>query len=216
MACPIGELAARCKANPYDASCAPVGERPELVRFNEAWSNAVGLVVRPLGAYCDRNKPLLGLLEAFATTSERDLLRACEQAKRDDWCMGRKGNDRDQARKRDVGCVSPAVLRRLLDAADEHEAKQRKHDEREKRERLRIQAERDAELNQDKVPPPKPEDIERLIQDAAKQVRGIPPRPRPLVAVPRVQVNDPQFTSRRLTLEELDKELDKRPREEGL
>jgi len=119
MSCPIGELAKRCRENQHDAGFAPVGERPELVKFNAAWSTAVGLSTRSLGTYSDRNRPLLALLDAFAITSEADMARVAEQAARDDWCTGRKGSERDTARKRDIGCLSPTVLRRLLDAADE-------------------------------------------------------------------------------------------------
>lgn len=119
MTCPVGELAKRCRLNQHDAGVAPLGERPELVRVNEAWARAVGLQVRPLGSYGDRNRPLTALLEAFEVATEDELLRACEAAARDDWCCGRKGSDRDQARKRDIGCLSQTVLRRLLDAAAE-------------------------------------------------------------------------------------------------
>ncbi len=119
MSCPVGELAKRCRLNQHDAAFAPLGDRPELVRVNEAWARAVGLQVRPLGSYGDRNRPLTALLEAFEVATEEELLRACEAAARDDWCCGRKGSDRDQARKRDIGCLSQTVLRRLLDSAAE-------------------------------------------------------------------------------------------------
>jgi hypothetical protein len=104
--------------NQFDAGMSGIGERPELQRINQAWSSAVGLKARPLGTYSDKNRTLIALLEAFETTSEEDLLRACDQASRDDWCRGIKGSDRDPARKRDIGCLSLNVLRRLLDAAD--------------------------------------------------------------------------------------------------
>lgn len=123
MSCPVGELAKRCRLNQYDASMAPLGERPELVRVSEAWAQAVGVRPRPLGAYGDRNKPLLALLEAFEVATEAELLAVCEVAARDDWCTGRKGSERDPARKRDLGCLTQTVLRRLLDAVEERRPK---------------------------------------------------------------------------------------------
>jgi hypothetical protein len=94
-----------------------------LQRINQAWSDAVGLRARPLGCYSDKNRTLIALLEAFETTSEADLLRACEQASRDDWCTGKTAGKGDNPRKRDVGCLSQNVLRRLLDACEESRPK---------------------------------------------------------------------------------------------
>jgi hypothetical protein len=126
MTCPAAELAAHVRANPHDASISPLADRPDVAAINAGWSKAVGLVIRPLGCYSERNKPLQAILDALAVAPIEDVLRACEQAGRDDWCTGRKGSERDQARKRDVGCLSPTVLRRLLDTVDESAAKDRK------------------------------------------------------------------------------------------
>lgn len=151
MICPASELAARCKANPHDAGMTALEERQDVAAVNAAWSKAVGLTPRRLGRYTDRNAPLLAILEALEVTPLDDLLRACDQASRDDWCRGLRGSDRDPARKRDIGCLSRKVLNHLLVAADAHAEKQRKRKENE----ARIAASEAAQRNRDRIPRPR-------------------------------------------------------------
>jgi hypothetical protein len=116
MTCPLQELNARCKANPYDANNTPLNTRPEIVAINDSWLEAVGLANRKLGLYSDGNKPLLRILEALEVHSVERIMIAVKQAARDDWCRGRKGND---PHKCDVGSMTITVLSRLLEAADD-------------------------------------------------------------------------------------------------
>jgi hypothetical protein len=191
MTCPASELAARCKANPHDAGMTALEDRPDIASVNTAWAKAVGLTPRRLGSYTDRNAPLVAILEALEVTPLDALLRACEQASRDDWCRGIKGSDRDPARKRDVGCLSRRVLNRLLidaDARAEHERKRRINAQ---RIAAAEQAEREREL-QPRQPPPTPRQVHALVAGLVSAQQQPPP-----VAA-----------QRRMTAEELDAALE--------
>lgn len=118
-ALPISELAKRWRENPSWVAESSPQSRPELVSAAEAWDASVGLAPRSLG-HAGRDAGTRALLELYADgVSQADILRACSQAKLDGWICGRDpGRPGDQPRKRRIDCLSHAVLRRLLDAAD--------------------------------------------------------------------------------------------------
>lgn len=196
MTCPATELAARCRANTHDASLTDLESRPDVTAVNAAWSKAVGIALRRLGCYSDRNRPLQAILDALAVASLEDVLRACDQASRDDWCCGRKGTDRDQARKRDVGCLSPTVLRRLLDAADAEAAKQKRKRENEERIAAAEAAERRREREARTAPrvAPTSRDINALVSGVAKPIDSVRTEQQPKQSKP-------------MTAEEIDRAL---------
>jgi hypothetical protein len=117
---PIGELAKRWRENPTWVAVSAPQHRQELASASLAWDTAVGLAHRPLGDP-GRDNGTRALLELFADGVDLgEILRACKQAGRDDWICGRSSSGRpgDTPRKRRIDCLSHAVLRRLLDAAD--------------------------------------------------------------------------------------------------
>lgn len=118
-ALPIGELAKRWKANPTWVEESSPQARPELVEATRAWEVAVGLAHRQLGRP-SRDSCAKALLELYADgVPHADIMRACAQVAKDGWICGREpGRNGDAPRKRRIDCLSHAVLRRLLDAAD--------------------------------------------------------------------------------------------------
>jgi len=115
----IRELAIRCRESPYDAAMAGPETRPEVLQVQRAWCEAVGLPVRALGSLSDKNHALNSILRALETYSLEDVLRACAQAKNDDWAQGRVPNrDGSLGKKCRLEWMSVTVISRLLDAAD--------------------------------------------------------------------------------------------------
>lgn len=116
---PLNELATVCRENPRNAEFMPVASLDAVQQIHSAWCAAVGRTVRPLGTLTPRNRQLWSILTALESYSLPDILRACEQASKDDWCRGRKPNrDGTPGRPHGIEDMSPTVLRELLDAAD--------------------------------------------------------------------------------------------------
>jgi hypothetical protein len=115
----IQELARRCRENPHDAAISGPENRPEVLQVQRAWCEAVGLPIRELGSLSEKNQALKSILTALETNSFTDVLRACAQARTDDWAQGRVANrDGTPGKKCRLEWMSLNVIRRLLDAAD--------------------------------------------------------------------------------------------------
>jgi hypothetical protein len=116
---PIDELAKRWRENPAWVAESSPQSRPELIAAAKAWDEAVGLAPRALG-HAGKDSGTRALLDLYADgVPHADIMRACAQAKHDDWICGRApGRAGEGPRKRRIDCLSHAVLRRLLDAAD--------------------------------------------------------------------------------------------------
>jgi hypothetical protein len=178
---------------------APVSERPELQQVNAAWCKAVDLKARPLGTYSDKNQGLINLLQAFEVASLEDLLRVCEEASRDDWCKGKTAGFGDTPRKRDVGCLSPKVLTRLLTAADERARKAAK-----------VKARLEADIAEEQRLRERDDARPRAIRPVKQGQR--PPSISSLLASTSVDMAPPrsatvQVTGRPVTAEEIDRAL---------
>jgi hypothetical protein len=173
MACPASELASKCKSDPFAASNSLVQDRSEVVEIYTAWCKAIGLTPMRINGYSDRNKPLLAILEALEAAPLERVLLACEQAQRDDWCCGRKGTDRDPARKRDIGCLSPTVLSHLLNAADARASSDAKRQANAAKLAAAEAAER-AREREPRAPPPSMRDVRALVGGVAKSIQDPP------------------------------------------
>jgi len=120
---PIQELARRCRENPHDAAMSGPEDRPEVLQVQRRWCEAVGLPIRRLGSLSPKNGALQAILAALEAHSLPEVLRACDQAKRDDWARGRvKSRDGSEGKKCRLEWMSLNVIRRLLDAADDARA----------------------------------------------------------------------------------------------
>jgi hypothetical protein len=116
---PLDQLARVCRENPRNAEFMDIQGIAAVRQIHESWCRAVGRTVRPLGTLTERNRQLWAILTALESYSLQDVLRACEQASRDDWCRGRKPNrDGTPGKPHGVEDMSPTVLRELLDASD--------------------------------------------------------------------------------------------------
>jgi hypothetical protein len=116
---PIDELGRRAREDSTWAAFSGLHGREEVRCIAELWCRSVGLKARPLGVY-SRDAATRAILEAYADGYTREQLElACAQAGKDPWCRGDVAErDGRPGSKRGPECMSPVVLRRLLDAAD--------------------------------------------------------------------------------------------------
>jgi hypothetical protein len=136
----LGELCRALELNPHNASHYDVRLRPEVVAANEAYSRAVGLAPRRLGAY-GKDAGVRALVALFALDySLEEILELVQYAPKDPWIMG-TGNGRT-GRPADVSALTPAKAGELLNMAKSareksarREAKRQEELERERRER---------------------------------------------------------------------------------
>lgn len=115
----IRDLAIRCREDPCTAAMAGPENRPEVLQVQRAWCEAVGLPIRSLGSLSAKNGALQAILAALEAHSLDEVLRACDQAKRDDWARGiQRNRDGTDGKKCRLEWMSLNVIRRLLDEAD--------------------------------------------------------------------------------------------------